>query len=111
MRLETSPTFERNLKKLAKLYRHIKDDLQPVLDQLVAGEIIGDQIPGVALPVFKARIANQDAQSGKSGGYRLIHYLKDAERILLVTIYAKSKQADISADQIRTIIAQTPSGQ
>ena len=81
--------------------------MQPVLDSLAAGEIIGDQIPGVSLPVFKARIPNRDAQRGKSGGYRLIHYLKEAERILLVTIYTKSDQSDISADQIRTIIAQT----
>lgn len=73
MRLETSPTFERNLKKLAKRYRHIRDEVQPILDQLVSREIVGDQIPGVALPVFKVRIANQDAQSRKSGGYRLIH--------------------------------------
>lgn len=108
MRLETSPTFERNLKQLAKRYRHIRDDLQPVLERLAAGEILGDAIPGVALPVFKLRLPNRDAQSGKRGGYRLIHYLKEADRILLVTIYTKTDQADISAEQIRSIIAQTP---
>ena len=29
-----TPEFKRNLRQLAKKYRHIKSDLQPILDQL-----------------------------------------------------------------------------
>jgi mRNA-degrading endonuclease RelE of RelBE toxin-antitoxin system len=50
------------------------------------------------------RIANSDARRGKSGGYRTIYYLPSAERVVLLTIYSKSDQADISAKEIGRII-------
>jgi mRNA-degrading endonuclease RelE of RelBE toxin-antitoxin system len=42
-----TPEFKRNLRQLAKKYRHIQSDLQPVIDQLVSGSKPGDQVPGV----------------------------------------------------------------
>ena len=42
-----TPEFKRNLRQLAKKYRHIRDDLQPIIDQVAAGETPGDQISGV----------------------------------------------------------------
>lgn len=43
VQVEYTPEFKRNLRVLAKKYRHIRSDVQPVIDQLRAGEIIGDQ--------------------------------------------------------------------
>jgi mRNA-degrading endonuclease RelE of RelBE toxin-antitoxin system len=60
---------------LAKRYRQIKLDIQPVLDQLQSGDLVGDQVQSNGHPVFKVRIKNSDIQKGKSGGYRLIYYL------------------------------------
>ena len=48
---------------------------------------------------------NSDILKGKSGGYRLIYYVKTATGIILLTIYTKSEQADIAADDIRDIIS------
>jgi mRNA-degrading endonuclease RelE of RelBE toxin-antitoxin system len=104
VQVEAAPTFKRNLRKLAKKYRSIRNDLQPVIEQLEQGELPGDQIPGVGYAVFKLRIRNSDTQKGKSGGYRLIYYLKTATGIILLTVYAKSEQVDIAADDIQTII-------
>ena len=42
-----TPEFKRNLRQLAKKYRHIKSDLQPILDQLASGNHPGDQVPRV----------------------------------------------------------------
>jgi hypothetical protein len=56
--------FKRNLRQLAKKYRHIKSDLQPVLDQLASGSKPGDQVPGVRYEVFKVRAKNADASRG-----------------------------------------------
>jgi len=36
---------------------------------------------------IKVRLRNSDAQRGKSGGYRVIYYLKTKAKIILVTIY------------------------
>jgi mRNA-degrading endonuclease RelE of RelBE toxin-antitoxin system len=103
---EISFTFEfkRNLRALAKKYRSIRSDIQPIIDQLENGDLPGDQIPGVNLTVFKVRIQNTDIRKGKRSGYRFIYYLKTREKIFLVTIYSKLDQSDISAKRIREIL-------
>ncbi|MFP4573193.1 MAG: type II toxin-antitoxin system RelE/ParE family toxin [Desulfobacterales bacterium] len=105
---EISFTFEfkRNLRALAKKYRSIRSDIQPIIDQLQNGNLPGDQIPGVNLVVFKVRIQNSDIQKGKRSGYRCIYYLKTREKIFLVTIYSKSDQSDISAKKIKEILQE-----
>jgi len=102
--IEVSSDFKRNLRTLAKRYRHIRSDVNPLLTQLEAGECPGDQISGIAYAVFKVRLRNSDAQRGKSGGYRVIYYLKTQTKIILVTIYSKSDQGDISERTICQII-------
>jgi mRNA-degrading endonuclease RelE of RelBE toxin-antitoxin system len=104
IQVEASPTFSRNLRTLVKKYRSIRKDVQPVIAQLEQGELPGDKISGVGHDVFKLRVRNSDNQKGKSGGYRLIYYVKTAVGIILLTIYTKSEQVDITADDLRSII-------
>ncbi|HAA30205.1 MAG TPA: addiction module antitoxin [Cyanobacteria bacterium UBA8553] len=106
IQVEASPTFNRNLRSLAKKYRNIRNDIQPVIEQLERGKLLGDKISGIGYEVFKLRVKNSDIQKGKSGGYRLIYYVKTANGIILLTIYTKSEQADIVADEIKSIIAE-----
>ncbi len=106
VRVEFTPEFKRNLRALSKKYRHIRSDVQLVLEQLQAGEFIGDHIPGTHYTVFKARVRNSDIQKGKSAGYRLIYQVKAPALVVLVTIYSKLDQADISAEQIRRILTE-----
>jgi len=40
--IEYTPEFKRNLRTLAKKYRHIRSDVEPVIDKLRSGKIIGD---------------------------------------------------------------------
>jgi mRNA-degrading endonuclease RelE of RelBE toxin-antitoxin system len=98
------PTFTQNIRKLKKKYRSIVSDLKPTIDQLEYGETPGDQIPGIGYAVFKVRVRNSDAQRGKSGGYRVIYYLKTNTRILLLTLYSKSEQDDIAATDLKAIV-------
>ena len=101
-----TPEFKRNVRALAKKYPHIHSDLQPLIDQLQSGEWVGDQVQGTGYTIFKVRIRNKDAARGKSGGYRIIYYVKTPMIVILVTIYSKTEQADISPAQIRKILAQ-----
>lgn len=101
-----SPTFQRNLRALAKKYRSIRKDIQPVIEQLEQGELLGDRIAGVGYAVFKLRVRNSDIQKGKSGGYRLIYYVKTATGIILLTVYTKSEQVDIAAEDIWNMITE-----
>jgi mRNA-degrading endonuclease RelE of RelBE toxin-antitoxin system len=100
-----SDDFKARLRTLAKRYRSIRSDLQPLLDEIQSGTFTGDRVSGTGYMVFKARLKNSDIQKGKSGGYRVIYQLKDNTCALLVVIYSKSDQSDIPADRIRQIIS------
>lgn len=106
IQVEVTAKFQRNLRTLARKYRSIRQDIQPIIEQLEAGELPGDQISGVGYTIFKLRVKNSDIQKGKSGGYRVIYYLKTSTNIILLTIYTKSEQEDISAEEIQQIIAE-----
>jgi mRNA-degrading endonuclease RelE of RelBE toxin-antitoxin system len=99
-----TPEFKRNIRQLAKKYRRIKTDVQPLLDELGHGQTPGDQIPGVQYEVFKARVRNSDSGKGKSGGYRIIYQRTTTGAIVLITIYSKTDQEDIAPVDIRQII-------
>ncbi len=105
---EVSFTFEfkRNLRAFAKKYRSIKADVQPFIDKLENGELPGDQVPGVHLAIFKVRIQNTDIQKGKRSGYRCVYYLKTRNDIILVTIYSKLDQSDVSGKRIKEILVE-----
>jgi mRNA-degrading endonuclease RelE of RelBE toxin-antitoxin system len=99
-----APDFQGQLRKLAKRYRNIRSDLQPLFDDLESGNCPGDQISGATYTVFKVSVKNSDLQKGKSSGYRVIYQLRDKICILLVTIYSKSDEATLAASEIRAII-------
>jgi mRNA-degrading endonuclease RelE of RelBE toxin-antitoxin system len=101
-----TPEFRRNLRQLAKKYRHIRSDIQPVLDALAAGQRPGDSIAATDMPLYKVRAPNRDAQRGKSGGYRLIYALASEATILLLTLYSKTEQQDIDASEIQAILRE-----
>ncbi|MEO7908109.1 MAG: type II toxin-antitoxin system RelE/ParE family toxin [Roseiflexaceae bacterium] len=101
-----TPEFKRNLRQLAKKYRRIRSDIQPLIDALIAGELPGDQIQGIGFSVYKVRVRNSDAQRGKRGGYRMIYYLPTNSSIVLITLYSKTEQQDIEPHEIQAILQE-----
>lgn len=106
IQVSISDRFASEVRQLAKRYRRIRIDIQPIIEQLEAGELPGDQIPGMNYALFKVRVKNSDTQRGKSGGYRIIYYLKTETQILLVTLYSKSDKSDVTVDEVRDIISR-----
>ncbi|MEQ8994968.1 MAG: hypothetical protein RID53_00500 [Coleofasciculus sp. B1-GNL1-01] len=51
--------FKRRLKSLSKHYRQIRKDIQPIIDELQAGNFVGAQIAGTNYVVFKVRAKNR----------------------------------------------------
>lgn len=98
--------FKRRFKSLAKRYRQIQQDLQPLITQLEAGDFSGDQISGVEHTLFKVRLKNSDIPVGKSGGYRVIYQVLSPNSVLLLLIYAKSDQADVTTADIEKAVAE-----
>lgn len=106
VQIELSSRFRRNLRSLSKRYRKIRSDLQTLIEQLQAGELPGDRIPGVQFEVYKVRVKNSDSQRGKSGGYRVIYYVKTSDFVILAAIYSKSEQDDIAVEEIEDILSE-----
>jgi mRNA-degrading endonuclease RelE of RelBE toxin-antitoxin system len=67
IQIEASPTFQKKLRALAKKYRSIRQDLQPIISQLEQGELLGEQISGIGYPVFKMR---NEASPLQAAGYQ-----------------------------------------
>ena len=63
--------------------------MQPVIEQLQAGEVLGDRLSGLNIVVFKVRVKNSDIQKGKSAGYRLIYQVETSTRVILQQIPIK----------------------
>ena len=106
IQIALTPRFKRDLRELAKRYRSIRSDIQPLIEQLQAGKIPGDIIAGVKYQVFKVRLKNSNIQKGKSGGYRVIYYVKTEQEIILTTIYSKSDISDVNNQIIEEAIAK-----
>lgn len=77
-----SDEFEQQLYRLSKRFRNICSDVQPIIEQLQQGNIVGDAYGGLHLSIvgigeeyiiYKVRVRNSHIQKGKSAGYRLIY--------------------------------------
>ena len=60
------PDFQGQLRKLAKRYRNIRADLQPLFDDLERENCPGDQIPGATQTIFA--IAKRSLGSSRTQG-------------------------------------------
>ena len=96
-----SDEFKARLRSLAKRYRKIQVDLQPLLDNLKAGIFQGDRLAGTGEnPVFKIRLKNSDIRKGKSAGYRVIYEVRGSVCVLLIVIYSKCSEFRSAARQL-----------
>jgi mRNA-degrading endonuclease RelE of RelBE toxin-antitoxin system len=99
-----SDEFRKDIKRLGKRYRSVKQDIRSLVAQLRDGETPGDRISGNKYPVYKVRVKNSDLKRGQSAGYRVIYYIQTLETILLTNIYSKADRADISNQEVEEVI-------
>ena len=102
MEIDYTPEFKRTVKKLSRHYRSIRQDIEPLIRQLK----LGARLSHSPYAVFKVRLKNSDNNKGKSGGYRVIYYLKYTDKIVLVTIYSKSDQGNMDDRELHRIIVR-----
>lgn len=108
---EVIPTdyFEAELKHYKKKYRSVTKDIRGVLEEIKSGNLVGDEIPNLNLVdgehVFKVRAANASSQKGKSGGFRIIYYvIQDDKVVWLLSLYSKAEQENIEKSEIHSLI-------
>jgi mRNA-degrading endonuclease RelE of RelBE toxin-antitoxin system len=110
-RVSIPDPFQKELKRLARKYPKVLNVVETLISRLESDHRPGDKIPHVGYDVYKVRLRNPSARRGKSGGFRVIHYVQTADSAVLLTIYSKTEQMDISPDEIRQVLqAILPSG-
>ena len=103
-RVDTIATFDKQARKLSKRYPSLKSDLQKLITTLENdpkhGKSLGSNF-------YKIRLAISSKQKGKSGGARVITFVKIVDSIvLLVSIYDKSEHSTISSAELDLIFKQ-----
>ncbi len=99
--IATEP-FERKLKRLAKKYKSLANDLASVFDELIENPTLGTPI---GKDCYKLRIAIASKGKGKSGGARMITYVRIVKKtVFLMDIYDKSEQANITNKELLMLI-------
>jgi len=94
--------FERKLKRLSKKYKSLAQDLIPVIEELEENPTSGTPL---GKDCFKIRIAIASKGKGKSGGARMITYVRIVKStVFLIDIYDKSGQSTISDKELKLLI-------
>ena len=99
--IATEP-FERKARRLAKKYKSLPSDLLLLITVL-------ENEPQTGQPIgkncFKVRMAITSKGKGKSGGARIITYLKISNKLLyLLDIYDKSEQLNITDKELELLV-------
>lgn len=108
IRVEAAAYFQKQYRRLSHRYRNIAKPVDELTTALENGDKPGDKIPNIGYDVYKVRLANPDAGKGKRGGFRVIYYVQLADRVILLTIYAKSEQENIPVAAIQQLIEMLP---
>jgi len=97
-----------SLKRLARKYPHLEEDLQGVLEKLEINPRLGDRIPGCGEhECYKIRAASSDIRKGKRGGFRVItRVVEEMRRVEVWAIYAKPEREDMRPEEIIRLITK-----
>ena len=104
--VDFSARFTRDLRRLARKYPLLADEIDGLISQLEMDYRPGVRLSRVGRSVYKVRLPNRSARRGKSGGFRVIYQERAGALVLLLLIYSKSERADIPDDVIRRVIAE-----
>src|ERR1035437_7900382 len=105
-RTEATPNFRKELKPLIKKYPSLKMELEQLESELQKNPWFG--IP-LGNNCYKIKLGIASKNRGKSGGARIITYVKVKNEIVyLVSIYDKSDQDDIDENDLLNIVKEIP---
>ncbi len=103
-KVQTTPNFEREAKRLIKKYKSLKHELAELIESL-------EKSPTQGMPlgndVFKIRLSVRSKGKGKSGGARVITWVKILKtKVYLISIYSKGEKDDISNEEIQRALRE-----
>lgn len=105
--ITTERAFLRELKRLSKKYKSMKQDLQRLQEELLTNPLSGADLGN---GVRKVRMAIGSKNRGKSHGARVITYTyridEENGNITLLFIYDKEERESISPAEISQLVAE-----
>jgi mRNA-degrading endonuclease RelE of RelBE toxin-antitoxin system len=97
-----SENFEKELKKLAKKYASLRQEIIELIQNLKENPVQGTPI---GKDCFKIRLAIKSKGRGKSGGARVITCVFTLqEKLVLLSIYDKSEKENIENRELEELI-------
>jgi hypothetical protein len=105
-KISSIPVFDKQAKRLSKKYRSLKNDLTILVKSLEKhpkqGRALGNNF-------HKIRLSVTSKGKGKSGGARIIPYLKIVSNtVYLISIYDKSEKTTITDEELEQIFKAIP---
>ena len=101
-KIELSANFKKEAKKLAKKYPSLKVELAELFIQLESNPTLGISLGN---DIYKIRLAIASKNKGKSGGGRVMSYVKVINTtVLLFSIYDKGEKDSISDKEIKDLL-------
>jgi mRNA-degrading endonuclease RelE of RelBE toxin-antitoxin system len=102
----SNEAFEKQAKPLVKKYRSLKKELSDLITSL-------ENQPERGTPIgkncYKIRLAIESKQKGKSGGARVITFVRVTNEIVhLLSIYDKSEHENISESRVSELLKGLP---
>ena len=102
-KVELTENFRREAKKLIKRYSSLKDEIINLGKELAENPTLGTNLGN---DVYKIRLAIASKNKGKSGGARVISFVKIIDTtVYLLAIYSKGEIDNISDKEIKELLS------
>jgi mRNA-degrading endonuclease RelE of RelBE toxin-antitoxin system len=100
--IEITDNFKKEAKKLIKKYASLKNEIAALGIELAKNPTLGTPLGN---DIYKIRLAIASKNKGKSGGARVISFVKIIdETVYLLSIYNKSEVDNLTDKQIQELI-------
>ncbi len=101
-KIELTDNFKKEAKKLIKKYASLRTEIEELGKELAENPTTGTPLGN---DVYKIRLAIASKNKGKSGGARVISFVKIIdETVFLLSIYNKGEKDTISDKEIEEIL-------
>ncbi len=100
--VQLSANFKKEAKKLVKKYASLKTELAELFSELEKNPTLGTPLGN---DVYKIRLAIASKGKGKSGGARVLTFVKvTGTSVLVFSIYNKGDRNNISDNEIEALL-------
>ena len=103
-KIELTDNFKKEAKKLIKKYASLRSEIVALGKALSKNPTLGTSLGN---DVYKIRLAIDSKNKGKSGGARVISFIKIIDKtVFLLSIYNKGEKDSISDSEIKELLKE-----